>query len=348
MNRFLFLLLFFSNFLFGEAFLSYKEIPKKAFINQAFVVKVRVIISNDIVKNITTHFENGSNVVVINEKSKWRYRGNNTYENIFYYKIRSKDFKTPQIRITYTSKKNRYISPPLSPFRIKVISLNADKYFCNVIAKDFKVTTYKSTNFDTKHNIIVLRIRASYSNLEDMKLSFPVRDGINSKEYKLPITKAYYFAIIPQNMRIFKFNYFNLKENRFKTIKIAIEIADDDVSTHYELNPNKNRFLVYKTIALISFASLFLLLFMFKRKIIFLLLAIIIGGFLAYSRHPLTNKIINKGTKVRILPTANSTIFYVAKKRESVEILNIKKKYVKILLPNNSVGWVLNEDFIKN
>ena len=54
---------------------------------------------------------------------------------------------------------------------------------------------------------------------------------------------------------------------------------------------------------------------------------------------PKGNVILKKGTKVQILPTKNSTVFYIVKKETNAKILNKKGNYIKIKI-NNKIGWI--------
>ena len=86
----------------------------------------------------------------------------------------------------------------------------------------------------------------------------------------------------------------------------------------------------------------------FRRSIIFAVIASIIGIYALYYQNPIIKVEIAKDTKVSILPTKNSTIFYIAPSIQEVQILNKREDLIKILLPNDSVGWIKNEDIIEN
>jgi len=331
-----------------SSYLSYEKTPKKVFINQVFEVELKVIITLNNARNIKTEFLKSKNVEILNQDSLWKTKESNTYTNKFFYKITDHKFKLPIIKIKYSSGKLRRVSKALYPFKLKSKKLNPNLNFSGVLAENLIITKYKSTNFDTQHNIVVLRIEAFNSNLGDFKLKFVRQDGINSKEMNLPETKIYYYLILEKKVNSFKFNYFNLTHNKFINFTIPIELSNDSVTTQIELNPNKNRFMIYKTIALGIVATLFLLISIFRRSIVFATIAIFIGIYTIYYQNPIIKVSIAKGTKVKILPTENSTIFYISQEKEQVQILNKREDLIKVLLPNSSVGWISDEDIIKN
>ncbi len=340
--------MFSTNLFSKSSYLSYTQTPKKVFIGEVFEVNLKVIITLDNLTNIQTKFLKSNNIKILNKGARWKLDEENTYSNRFFYKITDHKFKLPVIKIKYNAGKTRRVSEALYPFPVKTKKLNPNKSFSGVLAKNLIISKYKSTNFDSQHNIVVLRIEALNSNLEDFKLSFVRQDGINSKELNLPETKIYYYLIIDRKVKSFKFNYFNLTHNKFINFTIPIELSNDEVVTQIELNPNKNRFTIYKTIALVLIAVLFLLIAIFRRSIIFTVIATIIGIYALYYQNPIIKVTIAKDTKVSILPTKNSTIFYIAPSTQEVQILNKREDLIKILLPNDSVGWIKNEDIIED
>lgn len=59
-----------------------------------------------------------------------------------------------------------------------------------------------------------------------------------------------------------------------------------------------------------------------------------------YAQRPYGTGSIAQNSPVRILPMQSSTVFYVTKNPEKVEILGTNKEFYKIMLGGNKIGWV--------
>jgi hypothetical protein len=57
---------------------------------------------------------------------------------------------------------------------------------------------------------------------------------------------------------------------------------------------------------------------------------------------------IKKGTKIRILPVNNATIFEVTKNKIQLTKIGSTKGFSKVELKNNKIGWIKNEDICSN
>ena len=58
--------------------------------------------------------------------------------------------------------------------------------------------------------------------------------------------------------------------------------------------------------------------------------------------------VLRANSKVKILPTTQSTFFYTSQKDVDIEILGKRDNYFKILLPDGKIGWVTSENLQKN
>ncbi|MBC3782304.1 SH3 domain-containing protein, partial [Campylobacter fetus subsp. venerealis] len=63
-----------------------------------------------------------------------------------------------------------------------------------------------------------------------------------------------------------------------------------------------------------------------------------------YDNRPFSDAKLKINSEVKILPTSNSTIFFVANRPEKVKIMAKNGNYTKILLENKKIGWVSNEN----
>ena len=97
----------------------------------------------------------------------------------------------------------------------------------------------------------------------------------------------------------------------------------------------------------------FLLLFLIKRKNSYIIIAILLSVVFFFFTKPNNLITIAQATKIYILPTNNSTVFYISPEEQSVEILDKKGEFIKVLFELNiengkTVGWIKEEDIVKN
>jgi len=327
-------------------FLSYIKKPEKIYLSQHAYIKIKAIITNNNVDDIKTSFINSKNVKILNPNSSWRKVSDTTYENSYTLKVFSTDAHIPDIKIT-TSANGKVRSETLPSFNPKIIALREDKAFSLVLADDFTLLDHHEKKYDEKSNIVVLEINATGSNLEDFHIPYALRDGIDDIKYNGNNQRIYYFAIIPNDIKIFKFKYFDLQNNKYNIVSFPVILQDSSVSTQTDLNPEESRYALYKAIALVVLAFIIFLFYLKSRKIYILILSLIVLAFTFYIRMPMSKILLHKGVKLRILPTKNSTIFYITEKDTEADKLLVRDGYIKVLLPNKKIGWI-NENSAKN
>ncbi len=94
---------------------------------------------------------------------------------------------------------------------------------------------------------------------------------------------------------------------------------------------------------------IFLGLFIWKRKKIFLIISIILLIISIIYLLPNEKAVVRKDTNVYILPTKNSTIFFRVENNQNVEILDRKNGFIKVLgLDNEFIGWIKEESLGTN
>ncbi len=329
-------------------YLSYIQVPKKIFVNQIFPVKIKIIVTEDSYQNLSYNFENGENIIPVYTEEPEIKDGIYLYKT-FYFKALSTDVKLPDI-VTYL------MIDDFSPVKkeilkgksLKAIKLNPPQDFCNVLAKSFKLKEYQAVQYDENQNLIVINVEANLSNLEDFHLDYVNKEGIEELNTTFPITNMTYFAIVPSYMKNFQFSYFNLNKNRFEKISKSIDVKDEIVSTQSDIRPSENSHKTVKIIIFLSLATLFLIIAIFKKSISVLLIALLFGGYAAYLSIPVETVCVKQNSKVSLLPTKNSTIFYITNYNFKTKKLNDVNGYIKIELPNGRIGWVKDEDICKN
>ncbi|WP_024955639.1 hypothetical protein [Sulfurospirillum arcachonense] len=329
-------------------FLSYENIPTKVYVGEVFPLKIKAIIANNNFEEITSSFSNSENIKVINPDAKWQWFSDNIFYNTFYIKINDNTSQLPDITLSIHQDSLQIDSATIKALNPTKFKLNGTKYFSNVIAKSLKIKKHKMSQFDDKSYIIVLEVEAEQSNLEDFKLQWVTRDGIDSSVDNLPYHRIFYYAIIPNFEKKFDFTYFNTQNNKFEKFSIPIVVDDDSVSTQIDLNPQDSSIQIYIDGAYGVIALILIILFIRRRKITYLILIIMLFVLFAFDKNPLNSIRIDKNTKIKILPTKKSTIFYTTNRTLYAQKLDAKDDYIKILLPNGKIGWIKEQSDTKN
>ncbi len=330
-------------------FLSFEEYPKRVYLKEIFPVSIKSIVVFKNLRNIDFSFIGGKDFKLVNKNALFEKVNENEYKLTLYFQLLSLKAKLPSIKVTAENKNGYRESSTLYLKPIKIFSLRDSKYFCKVLADSLEVKRYKTTRFDENSYMFVMKIDSKRANIDDFHLDWVLRDKIESKTGDFLDSQIIYIAFIPSNTEKFNFKYFNLKERKFESFSFPVILEKEELSTQVELNPKASNFDLYKNIFLSLVAFVFLLLFIFKIKkskwaVIYLLIALLIGGYVIKDELPFSDVVLKKGAKVTILPTRNSTIFYTSDKEIRVKVLNRIEPYYKILLPNNKIGWVKDED----
>jgi hypothetical protein len=321
-------------------FLSYESTPNKVYVGELFAVKVKAIIANDDFEDITSSFQDYENLKIINPDAKWQWFNDNIFYNTFYMKADNTNAKLPSLTLNIYQDSIKIDSETLEAKAPSIIKLNGTKYFSKVIAKSLKIKKHKTTQFDDKSYIIVLEIEAEEANLNDFKLKWVIRDGIDSSSSNLPYFKIFYYAIIPDFTKEFIFTYFDRDTNKFEKITIPIVVTDDKISTQIDLNPAQSSLQIYKDSIYGIIALILIILFIRRRKVGYIIFLVLLIAFFIYDKNLFNSIKIDKGSQIQILPTKKSTIFYTTNRTLYAQKLGQKDSYIKILLPNGKIGWI--------
>ena len=219
--------------------------------------------------------------------------------------------------------------------------LHPPKGFCGVLAKDIKITDMILANYDENSNIVYWTITTKNGNTEDFKLGLK-----NERLYFLDKNNSYssysYSAIVPINKRNFKFNYFNLEKEKYIPMSFSIKLKNETISTQTDIKPmtKSNIYLIDTLLGIITL--LWIVLFIYRRKIIYIILIIISILILLFFNFPKKEIILQEGTQLHVLPFKQSTIFLVLGMDTKVKVLKEKNGYKKIEF-NKYIGWIKDE-----
>jgi len=333
-------------------YLSYKSFPQKIFKNQRFEIVLKAIITAKDYDKIETRFINSVNMNVLNPESPWEELEDKTYENKFYFKVYENSFVIPTFQVAVYKNLELIEVQNIEPKEISFSEIGKNiNNFSSVIATDLVINAHKTKQYNNDELITIMDINATESNLEDFYIKDVEEQGISKIDDNYPEQNLLYYLVLPVHTKKLDFSYYNSLEKKFVTIKIPIVLENELVSTQTDLNPNKSNILFYKRVAFAALVVLFLAIFIWKRKKVYLIFILISAiGLLTYSI-PNKTSILKKDSYIYILPTKKSTIFQKTNKDYLVEVSIKRGEFVKIIVgegDKSMIGWVKENDLIKN
>jgi hypothetical protein len=327
-------------------FLTLVSSPKKAILSQRVEVVIKATVTRSDVDTITAVFPKRSDFEVLNKNQRWEQLDENSYKATYYLKYLSTSPKQKSVKVTVKFKNRLKNSATLIIPKPKVIALKSDEFFCKVIAKELNIISHSQKRYDNKYNIVLMEINATLSNLGDFNIPYAKKSGVDEFIDKGETQKAYTYAIVDNRAKNFKFKYFNSATNHYKMNSFEIVLKDQTLSTQIELNPQKNRYKLYKTVVLLGIVFILLLFALRKKSFILSAIMIVLLIYTAYINIPFKTITLKKGVGLKILPTQNSTIFYIVSKDVKAVVAYENKKYYKVILPDGKhIGWVKKDDF---
>lgn len=324
----------------NNVFLNLLNPPSSAIQNQRVKITIKATIARDDVKSIKLNFPNSKDYKIFNPQKAWKKVDENRYTKAIYIKYLTLSPQTPKLNIAVEFEKGFINKASINLPSIKIVKLASKELFCGVIADSMEIINHSEKVYDDSSNIVLLELNATNSNLDDFKIPYAKKSGIDEFKDSGESQKIFGFALIPNSLETFKFNYFNPKSNRYELKSFNINLKDQSVSTQTDLNPTKNKFAFYKSMVLLGLGILFLLLFLKSKSLLTLLFAIFLLGYTAYLNIPMKTVLLKKGTGLKILPTFNSTIFYIVPKDIKANVAYEREGYYKVILENQKIGWV--------
>jgi len=232
----------------------------------------------------------------------------------------------------------------LDEINIKVDStirnLTPPTNFCGVLAKDITISNPVLTDYNKNNNILYFDISFKDANVKDFK--FNKKIDFSLKDRNGTDSLYSYSALVLKNKNSFIINYFNIVTNKYEKIPINVKLNDEKVSTQIDLNPvNKTKIYIINGV-LVALILLWLLLYYYKRSLIYMVLILMTILSLMFLNWPKPEIILQKGEKVHILPFNHSTVFVIINTPTKAKVLNKANGYKEVEF-NNKIGWVKND-----
>jgi len=331
-----------------ELYLEYSSYPQRVFTGQKFDIEFKALVlkSIDSYDKIVTTFTHEDNIEVLTKDIVWIKNKSSEYTTTISYKVFKNNFTLPKITLALSKDEEiiDFISVNSPEIEYERIAVN-QKLFSKVIAKNIEIFIVKTKQYTNNILHTTINLKAFHGNLEDFRLnSFDTEQGINSLTDNYPVQNLYYFVMIPSHTKEIKFTYYNTNSKDFVTMTIPIILDEELVSTQTELNPYNSSILIYKQVLSAGLLLLFIILFAFSRKNIYLIVITLFIIILAYLFIPNKKILLAENIKVYILPTNSSTVFKSLKNKEVVEIVNENKDFIKVIFANQSIGWIKKND----
>jgi len=324
----------------NNVFLNLQNPPSSAIQNQRVKIVLKATIARDDIKNIKLTYKDSKDYKIFNPNNDWQKIDENRFIKVIYIKYLTINPKAPKFTVLVEFKKGFLNKATISLPPLKIIKLAPKELFCNVIADSLEIINHSEKIYNDKLNIVLLELNATNSNLDDFKIPYAKKSGIDEFKDFGENQKIFGYALIPKNLEIFKFNYFNPKSNRYELKSFNINLKDQSVSTQTDLNPTKNKFAFYKSMVLLGIGILLFLIFLKSKSLLTLFFALLFLGYTAYINIPMKTVLLKKGTGLKILPTFNSTIFYIVPQDTKANVAYEREGYYKVILPNQKIGWV--------
>lgn len=317
------------------------------YVHQVVALEVKMLIFSEYT-TIETEFlfeDNAlkNSVEVLNPKQNWVINTeDSSLKNTFYLKINQVQFAIPTIKVRVNTKEGT-VSETLIGHTGRAIKLDRKGNYAQVVAESLEILDTKITNYDANHNLAVLQLKSKMGNLFDFHLSAYAKQGIESKSGNYKEATAFYYAIVPKEQNTISFDYFNTQVEKYQTLQVQNIAIEDRVSTQSDIKP-KNNYQFFKISLMVFFALLFFGLYLYKRKIIFIIFLVIALAFLLYFVTLKTSVILKSNVALRIQPTFNSTIVLTTHTEQKAEILGKRNNYYKVILEDEHIGWVVKNN----
>ncbi|MBO7154750.1 MAG: hypothetical protein J6V67_02530 [Campylobacter sp.] len=292
--------------------------------------------------NLTMH---STDITWLNPKPLWKKKSAGIYETTIHLIASSAQSNIDALTLTLKRNgiffQNKTIKPDLP--KIKNIQLRTD--FANFVGENLEINMVKSSKFNEYSNLTTIELASKNGNLSLFQIPGEFeKQGFDSLKGDYKNQTGIYFIISDNNKTNINFSYYDYTQNIFKELNLDIKVQDNDLSTQVPLNPKEGEFRLYKELSIYIAIILFLLLFIWKKSYYSFIIAVAFIAYAIYDNKPFSEAKLKANSKIRILPMPNSTIFAIAAKEQNVKIITKNENFTKIILQNETIGWVENEN----
>lgn len=334
-----------------DLYLSYEEIPEKLYKNQVFTLTVKVVNTNQSANSFQRTIASFDGIKLLKNEPTTLQKDYITLDT-YYLQATKTRVKTPDFYYQIDSHDENESSSPqhLAGKYIHSVALKAPSYFSQILAKSFSIQSSKTTHYDATHNIVVFSAVANFANLNDFNLSGSNYQGFESYNMdNLEQSRMTYFIVTPKTQKKLYFSYFNLQTNSYQTLYITLALDDDSVSTQMDITPTEYTHTFIKIVVASAVGLLGILLFIIKRKKrYFFMIALTPIAYIVWVYFPKAKINIEPNTNIYLLPMKHATIFEQTTQKITLTKLGQVDNYNKVLLDNNTIGWVKNENISKD
>ncbi|MCW8838064.1 MAG: hypothetical protein OQK11_05105 [Thiovulaceae bacterium] len=328
-------------------YINYEDIPMRILNGEIFPITIRLLSTTDNYGQIKYNFSKQDGLKSLNS-IPFRVEDGKYFYDTFYYLATSDWARLPDIEVYIEpNPNNKYASTFLNGKKLNVITLNPKKNFSNIIAEDFGLIEYKTTSFDTLHNIIVFVAEAKRCDISNIEFKNVYKQGIESVVESIEDSRITYFVVVDKRLETFKFSYFNLAQNRFNNINIPIIVDDDKVTTQTDLRPKDQSKERLKLFVALLVALVILIIIVWRKKYIYSIILIFPVAYILFLSAPSKELCINEGSNIYLLPVSNGTIFETTSSVIHLQQEGKAEGFVKVKLKNNKIGWVKDENICK-
>ena len=286
-----------------------------------------------------------TDITWLNPKPLWSKKSAGVYETTIWLLASSSQSSIESLTLTLNRNGMFFQNKTIKPDLPLIKSIESKENFANFVGVDLKIEMIKSSKFNEYSNLTTIELISKNGNLTLFNIPGEFqKQGFDNLKGDFKNQNGIYFIISDNNITDINFSYYNPIYNIFNDINLTINVQDSDLSTQVPLNPKEGEFKLYKDLSIYFAIIIFLVIFIWKKSYYSLVIAIAFIAYSLYDNKPFSDAKLKTDTKVRILPTSNSTIFTITTKEQDVKIITKKDNYTKVILQNQTIGWVENEN----
>jgi hypothetical protein len=222
--------------------------------------------------------------------------------------------------------------------KLKPVPTPYPLHYTGVVAEELEILDPAASRYREGEVILSFNLKSVGGRLSQFHL------GIGEENLTLTSpTTGQFYAILPEKYRQLKLYYFSPATESYREVVVPINLQLEKVTTQTNIKPEQNLLGDPVNLLLLGLTGIGVLAVLIYQKWWLLLFPLITAGYFGYLNLPYRDRILKPGAQVKILPTPQSTTFYISKRPEEVQVLKEYGRYSKILVQNR-VGWVKSSE----